>query len=179
MSAGQIQIEQDERRDQAIGELGGRVLGGCRLGHPEALQREVAREDRPKALVVLDEQDMQRVAPSWLRHLDPNVEVLLIGGPQGNQPDTGGLGQAPRRVQDLGPETETGDEDPRSTLRGHEEDRLVDEPQLTVELSREGTSLRDPCSCPHDRPAPKRQRRSGGVGGPEDRLKVAPSSAMR
>ena len=100
--AGQVEVEQDERRAQAVGELGGGGLGGRRLGDPEALRREVAGEDRPEALVVLDRAGRGRGARSRAHRLDRMSRCSSSAGPQRHEPDAGIRGEAARGVEDLG-----------------------------------------------------------------------------
>ena len=130
-----------------------------------------------KAFVILEEQGHARVAPSWLRHLDPDVEVLLIGGPQGTSrtPEAWARRRAGSRT--WAPSRDRRRR-PADTLRGHQDlGSPREEPQLTVELPRQATIVRYLFPCPQDRPAPTKERGgSGGVGCLEPK---PPSSAIR
>ena len=94
--AGQVQVEQHDVRAQAAVERRDRRLGRRRLVDPIAPAAQVARDDPPQALVVLDDQDCARTLQSSADPFDGDVGAGVVGHPQRHEPHAGLARPAPR-----------------------------------------------------------------------------------
>ena len=174
--AGQVEVEEDERRVGGPRSSASRgVLGRRRLGDLVALARRWRATIRRRLSSSSTSRTRRHAVGSSAIALDRDVGAGVVGASTaGTSRTPASAAMARARLEQLLAEAEAGDDDARRAAGGDQRDRLADERASRARASagRPRPIGRWTCPCPqHAHRAPRGRRRSSGRLGPKVALK--------